>query len=437
MTAARTRFVAGPGGRVSGEIRVPGDKSISHRAAMLGAIASGSTEIHGFLDGEDCIATLAAFGAMGVQIERPAATQVVVRGVGMRGLRAPSAALDLGNSGTAMRLLAGLLCGQAFDSTLIGDASLMRRPMERVAAPLRHMGADVRTSNGRPPLAIAGGRKLRGYAHQLDVPSAQVKSAILLAGLYANGRTTVSEPLPSRDHTERMLGAFGVPVSRDDAAVSIMGPATLTATRVDVPGDFSSAAFFIVAGLIAGVAPFRIRGVGVNPTRTGLLDILRLMGADIRLHDAASQAGEPVADIEVKPGGLRGITVPHELVTSAIDEFPVLFAAAAVADGETLVTGAAELRVKESDRIAAMAEGLVALGVEAEARPDGMRIRGGPVQGGVIESRGDHRVAMSFAVLAARASAPVVIRDVQNVATSFPGFAATARAAGLDLAAEG
>jgi len=435
--ATRATFIAGPGRRVSGEIRVPGDKSISHRAAMLGAVASGITEIDGFLDGEDCAATLAALASMGVRIERPAATQVVMHGAGLRGLRAPSAALDLGNSGTAMRLLAGLLCGQGFDSTLIGDASLMRRPMERVAAPLRRMGANVRTSNGRPPLVIAGNRPLRGCAHHLDLPSAQVKSAILLAGLYAHGRTAVSEPQPSRDHTERMLAAFGVPVSRDDATVAIEGPATLTATRVDVPGDFSSAAFFIVAGLIAGAAPLLIRGVGINPTRTGLLNILRLMGADIRVRNAASRAGEPVADIEVMPGELRGVVVPHELVAGAIDEFPVLFAAAAVAAGETLVTGAAELRVKESDRIAVMAEGLAALGIPVETLPDGVRIRGGPVRGGVVESRGDHRVAMSFAVLAARASTPVLIRNVQNVATSFPGFAATARAAGLDLAAEG
>lgn len=437
MTATRASFIAGPGGRVSGEIRVPGDKSISHRAAMLGAIAAGATEIQGFLDGEDCIATLAAFASMGVRIERPSATRVVIHGAGMRGLRAPAAALDLGNSGTAMRLLAGILCGQSFDSTLVGDASLMRRPMERVAAPLRRMGASVRTSNGRPPLVIAGNRPLRGCAHHLDLPSAQVKSAILLAGLYATGRTTVGEPQPSRDHTERMLSAFGVPVSRDDAMVSIEGPAALTATRIDVPGDFSSAAFFIVAGLIVGTAPLLIRGVGVNPTRTGLLDILRLMGADIGVENVAGRAGEPVADIEVRPGGLRGIAVPNELVASAIDEFPALFAAAAVAAGETLVTGAAELRVKESDRIAVMAAGLSALGVSVEALPDGMRIRGGPVRGGVVESRGDHRVAMAFAVLAARATAPVVIRDVQNVATSFPDFAATARAAGLDLAEGG
>lgn len=437
MTAAGARFIASPGGRVSGEIRVPGDKSISHRAAMLGAIARGRSEIHGFLDGEDCRATVAAFGSMGVAIEHPAPDRMIIHGVGAQGLRAPPAALDLGNSGTAMRLLAGLLSAQRFDSVLIGDASLMSRPMERVAVPLRRMGADVRTNHGRAPLAIAGGRTLRGCAQSLDVASAQVKSAVLLAGLHADGRTTISEPQQSRDHTERMLGAFGVTVRREQGAVELDGPATLSAARIDIPGDFSSAAFFIVAALIAGKAPLVIRGVGVNPTRTGLIEILRLMGADIRLHQLAERSGEPVADIEVRPGELRGIVVPHELVASAIDEFPVLFAAAAVASGETLVTGAAELRVKESDRIAVMADGLAALGIEAEARADGMRIRGGSVAGGAVESRGDHRVAMALAVLAARAEAPVIVRDVQYVAISFPGFAATARAAGLDLAEAG
>ena len=437
MTAADARFIASPGGQVSGEIQVPGDKSISHRAALLGSIAEGTTEIRGFLEGEDCLATLAALSAMGIRIERPAAGRVVIHGRGLHGLSAPPAALDLGNSGTAMRLLAGLLCGQSFDSTLIGDASLMRRPMERVAAPLRRMGAQLRTQHGRPPIEIAGTRSLRGCEHRLDLPSAQLKSAILLAGLYADGRTIVSEPGRSRDHTERMLVAFGVPVAREDATVALDGPAQLAAASIDVPGDFSSAAFFIVAALIAGSAPFVIRGVGVNPTRTGLLAILQLMGADIRIQPVAARGGEPVADIEVRPGQLRGIAVPHELVASAIDEFPVLFAAAAVAEGETRVSGAAELRVKESDRIAVMAEGLAALGVTAEALPDGMSIHGGPVGAGVVESRGDHRVAMAFAVLAARAAGPIVIREVQNVATSFPGFVATARAAGLDLSQEG
>jgi 3-phosphoshikimate 1-carboxyvinyltransferase len=426
-----------PGGRVAGEIRVPGDKSISHRAAMLGSIADGATDIHGFLDGGDCRATLAACAAMGVAVERPAHDRVVIQGRGPQGLRAPANALDLGNSGTAMRLLAGLLAGQLFDSILIGDASLMKRPMERVAAPLRRMGVDIRTNDGRPPIAIAGGRTLRGTRHELDVPSAQVKSAILLAGLYANGTTRIVEPEPSRDHTERMLPAFGVSVTREDATVAISGPARLAGTRIDVPGDFSSAAFFIVASLIAGRAPLRILGVGVNPTRTGLLDILRLMGADIRQLSASQHDGEPVADLEIHPGPLRGIAVPRELVARSIDEFPVLFAAAAVAEGETLVTGAAELRVKESDRITAMAKALGAVGIETETLADGLRVWGGRPQGGIVDSHGDHRVAMAMAVLAARAASPVVINDVQNVATSFPGFATTAAAVGLRIAEEG
>ena len=437
MSGTQPEFIAEPGGRVAGEIRVPGDKSISHRAAMLGAIADGATDIHGFLDGEDCRATLSAFTAMGVTIERPAHDRVVIQGRGPQGLRAPANALDLGNSGTAMRLLAGLLCGQSFDSILIGDASLMKRPMERVAAPLRRMGADIRTNNGRPPIAIAGGRTLRGAAHELEFPSAQVKSAILLAGLHAQGTTRVTEPEPSRDHTERMLPAFGVSVSREDAAVAISGPVLLAGTRIDVPGDFSSAAFFIVASLIAGNAPLRIRGVGVNPTRTGLLDILRLMGADIRRLSESEQGGEPVADLEVHPGPLRGITVPRELVARSIDEFPVLFAAAAVAEGETRVTGAAELRVKETDRIAAMAKALAAVGIETEALADGLRVQGGRPRGGIVDSHGDHRVAMAMAILGSRATAPVVIRDVRNVATSFPGFATTAAAVGLRIAEEG
>ena len=426
-------FVSGPCAGVAGEIRVPGDKSISHRALMLGAIADGRTEASGFLDSADCRATLAACVAMGVKVDRPAPDRLIIHGAGMHGLKAPGAALDLGNSGTAMRLLAGLLCAQDFDSVLVGDSSLSRRPMERIAAPLRRMGADIRTNGGRPPLAISGRRSLRGCAHELEVPSAQVKSAILLAGLYAKGRTSVTEPVPTRDHTERMLQALGVAVSRDDATVSLAGPVALSGTTIVVPGDFSSAAFFIVAGVVAGRGPLLIRGIGVNPTRTGLLDILGLMGADIRLLNPRECGREPVADLQVMPGALRGINVPHELVASTIDEFPVLFAAAALADGETLVRGAAELRVKESDRIAVMADGLRALGVQVETLPDGLRIQGGPVGGGIVESRGDHRVAMAFAVLAARAAEPVVIRDVRHVATSFPGFVATARLAGLEL----
>ena len=421
---------------VAGEVRVPGDKSISHRAAMLGAIAEGTTEIHGFLEGADCLATLSALSAMGARSERAGPGHFLVHGVGLRGLRKPPGPLDLGNSGTSMRLLAGILAGQSFHSTLVGDTSLMRRPMERVAAPLRRMGADVQTHDGHAPLSIRGDRRLTGCDHVLDVPSAQVKSALLLAGLFADGRTRVREPGHSRDHTERMFCAFGVSVVREPDAVAVSGPASLAACRVRVPGDFSSAAYFLAAGLVAGSNALTVRDVGVNPTRTALLDILRAMGADIRVHELPDAGAEPVADLEVRPGPLRGVTVPAALAPAAIDELPLLFAIAALADGETVVTGAAELRVKETDRIVTMAAGLEALGVAVQVQPDGLRIRGGAVRGGTVDSRGDHRVAMAFAVLAARAKSAVTILDVQNVGTSFPGFDQVARSAGLRLSEE-
>lgn len=404
---------------------------------MLGAIAEGTTEINGFLEAGDCRATLAALQSLGAGVDRSVPGTIRIRGAGLRGLRAPDGPLDLGNSGTSMRLLTGLLAGQAFDSVLVGDASLMQRPMDRVALPLARMGATIGTADGRPPVAIAGGRILRGCEHVLETPSAQVKSALLLAGLYADGATRVREPGISRDHTERMLPAFGVPVQRAAGAAGLTGAARLEAARIDVPGDFSSAAFFIVAGLIAGRGPLVIRGVGVNPTRSALIEILRAMGGDIRLHALADAGAEPRADIEVRPSALTGIAVPASLVPIAIDELPVLFAAAAVATGESVVTGAGELRVKESDRLAAMADGLAAVGVACERVPDGLRIRGGAVAGGTVDSFGDHRVAMAFAVLGAAAQSPIAVRGVQNVATSFPGFAAVARAAGLELAEGG
>ena len=423
-------WIARRGAGVGGRISVPGDKSVSHRAMMLGGLAEGVTRVTGFLDSEDCLATLGAMRAMGVSIDRPARTEVVVHGVGLRGLKAPSGPLDMGNAGTAMRLFTGLLAGQAFDTELVGDSSLMRRPMERVAVPLRRMGATIETRDGRPPVRITGSRALSGIDWRLEVASAQVKSAILLAGLYASGVTTVTEPAVTRDHTERMLRAFGVPVESVGFTARLT-PAPLSAANVAVPGDFSSAAFFIVAALVAGRGPLTIANVGVNPTRTGLLDILRLMGARIEIAEPRLAGDEPVADLVVHPGPLRGIAVPPELVPLAIDEFPVLFAAAAVAEGETLVTGAAELRVKESDRIAVMAEGLRSLGTDAEPLPDGMRIRGGRLGGGHVHSHGDHRIAMSFAVAATRAEGDVRIDDVANVATSFPGFLAVAGAAGI------
>jgi 3-phosphoshikimate 1-carboxyvinyltransferase len=436
------RYIVGPGGRVEGEITVPGDKSISHRALMLGGIADGVTDITGFLAGEDCLATLRALQAMGVTIDRPEEEHVIVRGVGLEGLRGCATPLDMGNAGTAMRLFMGLLAPQRFGSTLIGDESLMRRPMERVAAPLRLMGADIRTHAGKPPVEIAAGRSLRAIDYTLPVASAQVKSAILLAGLQASGRTRVTEPAPSRDHTERMLGAFGVEVLRSGAEIALEGGQELHATHIPVPADFSSAAFFLVAGCLAAGHGLLLRNVGVNPTRTGLLELLLQMGADIRVHHASAAGrgaasetiGEPVADIEVRASRLKGIKVPEALVPLAIDEFPVFFVAAACAEGETLVRGALELRVKETDRLAAMAQGLTVLGVRNELLDDGLWIQGGAgFGGGTSDSHGDHRIAMAFAMASLRAQRQIEILDVANVATSFPGFVRLSQSVGLQI----
>jgi 3-phosphoshikimate 1-carboxyvinyltransferase len=423
-----------PSQRVSGAIRVPGDKSISHRSLMLGGLAHGTTEVTGFLDSADCLATLGALRAMGVRIERLSDTELTVHGAGPAGLQAPAQLLDMGNAGTAIRLFMGLLAGQPFESTLSGDASLQKRPMERVAKPLRLMGADITTVDGKPPVRIRPVARLQGIDYALPMASAQVKSAILLAGLFAEGSTRVTEPAPTRDHTELMLQGFGVTVGRAPGEVRLAGGQRLQAAPVRVPGDFSSSAFFLVAGCLAGASDFVVENVGVNPTRTGLLDILRLMGADIRLHPRGGSGPEPVADIEVRASQLRGIAVPEALVPLAIDEFPVLFIAAACAQGETVVSGAGELRVKESDRLAVMAEGLTRLGVENELMPDGIRIRGGEgFSGGRVDSHGDHRIAMSFAVASLRARGQIEIEDVENVGTSFPGFVSTARRAGLAI----
>jgi 3-phosphoshikimate 1-carboxyvinyltransferase len=422
-----------PSRRLGGMIEIPGDKSISHRALMLGGLAEGMTRITGFLAGEDCLSTLQALQAMGVRIRRPAPTEVIVHGGGMDSLRAPAAPLDMGNAGTAIRLFMGLLSGAPFESTLIGDHSLMRRPMERVAVPLRLMGAKIDTSEGKPPVVIHGGAPLQGIDYLLPVASAQVKSAILLAALSAEGTTRVTEPAPTRDHTERMLGGFGVQVERSGATASLAGGQRLRAHAVEVPGDISSAAFFLVAAALGSIDGLTLRNVGINPTRTGILEMLRLMGADLTIVPRPVQGPEPTADITVRAAPLRGIHVPPELVPLAIDEFPVFFIAAAAASGETLVTGAAELRVKESDRLAVMAEGLRALGVQCELLADGMRIVGGPIQGGTVHSHADHRIAMAFAVAATRATGPIRIEDVANVATSFPGFPELARSIGLQI----
>lgn len=411
---------------------------------MLGGIARGTTRIEGFLEGEDCLATLGALRALGVPIARPAPGVVEVQGVGPDGLEGCTQALDMGNAGTAMRLFMGLLAGQAFDSTLIGDSSLMRRPMERAAAPLRLMGARIETREGRPPVHIRGGQRLHGIDFAMPVASAQVKSAVLLAGLYADGETRVTEPAVTRDHTERMLGGFGVDIRREGATAMLRGGQALTGARIAVPGDFSSAAFFMVAGSIAdpgaGAGELVLENVGLNPTRTGLLELLLAMGADIRVLDRRDDGPEPIGTLIVRPSRLRGIEVPAHVVPLAIDEFPVFFIAAACAEGPSLLRGAEELRVKESDRLAVMAEGLRALGVEHDLLPDGTQLAGrsgaGPVfRGGAVDSHGDHRIAMSFAVASLQAAGDIRIADVANVATSFPGFADLVRGIGLRLEA--
>ena len=427
-------FKLQPGGDITGEARVPGDKSISHRSIMLGALARGVTRISGFLEGEDALATVAAFRAMGVRIDGPEEGVVTVHGVGLKGLSAPAAPLDLGNSGTSIRLLAGLLAGQSFDSVLTGDVSLRARPMARVMQPLAAMGAAIRAAEGeRPPLQVRGGRTLRGIHYDLPMASAQVKSCVLLAGLYSRGRTSVTEPAPTRDHTERMLRGFGYDVACADGAISLAGGGALRAIDIHVPADISSAAFFLVAATIAPDSELLLTHVGVNPTRTGIITLLRLMGADITLRNQREVGGEPVADILVRHAPLRGIDIPREQVPLAIDEFPVLFIAAACATGRTVLRGAAELRVKESDRIAAMAAGLTALGVSNEVLEDGIIIDGGAMGGGTIDTCHDHRIAMSFAIAALRAEDEIRIVDCDHVATSFPGFDALARGLGLQI----
>jgi 3-phosphoshikimate 1-carboxyvinyltransferase len=416
---------------------VPGDKSVSHRAIMLGAIADGVTRIDGFLEGEDTRATAAIFERLGVRIETPSPSQRIVHGVGLDGLRAAAGTLDCGNAGTGMRLLAGLLAGQAFDSVLIGDASLSKRPMRRVTEPLAMMGASIDTeAGGLPPLRIHGGRALQGIDHTLEVASAQVKSALLLAGLQASGETVVREPHPTRDYTERMLAAFGAEIDFAPGIARLRGGQRLRATDVAVPADFSSAAFFIVAASIVPGSELLLRQVGMNPRRTGLLHVLRAMGADIVEEHPGEQGGEPVADLRVRHAPLHGIEVPLAHVPDMIDEFPALFVAAACAEGTTVVRGAAELRVKESDRIATMAVGLRALGIAVDETEDGASLHGGRLHGGAVESHGDHRVAMALAVAAQRAAGDVRIGDVDNVATSFPGFEVLARGAGFGLRAD-
>lgn len=431
-------FLAKPGGQLSGRIRVPGDKSISHRSIMLGSLAEGTTEVEGFLEGEDALATLQAFRDMGVVIEGPHHGRVTIHGVGLNGLKPPPGPIYLGNSGTSMRLLSGLLAAQPFDTVLTGDASLSKRPMNRVANPLREMGAVIETAaEGRPPMTIRGGHKLKALTYTLPMASAQVKSCLLLAGLYAEGKTTITEPAPTRDHTERMLRGFGYTVEVDGPTASLEAGGKLTATHIEVPADISSAAFFLVAASIAEGSELVLEHVGINPTRTGVIDILNLMGGSITLENQREVGGEPVADLRVCGAKLKGIEIPEHLVPLAIDEFPVLFVAAACAEGRTVLRGAEELRVKESDRIQVMADGLLTLGVKCEPTPDGIIIEGGPIGGGEVHGHGDHRIAMAFSVASLRATAPIRIHDCANVATSFPNFLSLCAEVGIRVAEEG
>ncbi len=413
-----------PAGGLRGKISVPGDKSISHRSIMFGALSEGVTRISGFLQGEDNYSTLKAFRAMGVAIEDLGGGNLQVDGVGLHGLTEPSDILDCGNSGTTMRLMTGLLSGQDFFSVLTGDQYLRKRPMRRVVAPLSLMGAriDGRDGGERAPLVIRGGN-LHGIDYASPVASAQVKSAILLAGLYAEGQTTVREPHLSRDHSERMLRAFGADLASFSGGVTLTPGGRLTGREVIVPGDISSAAFFLVAGLITPNSELLIRNVGINPTRSGIIDILQAMGGQIELLEERDVCGEPVADLLVKSSDLHGIEIGGAVVSRAIDEFPVISVAAALAEGTTTIRDAHELRVKETDRIAAMVSELTKLGADVVAREDGMVINGVEcLSGGKVTSHGDHRIAMSLAVAACRASAEIAIADTDCTETSFPGF---------------
>ncbi|XQW86621.1 3-phosphoshikimate 1-carboxyvinyltransferase [Thalassotalea piscium] len=431
-------FVAQPGNAVSGDIIVPGDKSCSHRSIMFGALANGTTHVKGFLPGDDCLATMTAFKAMGIEIEGPdAENNVTIHGKGINGLTAPEQPLNIGNSGTTIRLMSGLLAGQQFASTMSGDNSLNKRPMGRVVTPLQAMGAAISASNdGTPPVVCQGlkkGEKLKAINYELPMASAQVKSCVLLAGMYADGITTVTEPGITRDHTERMLTAFGYPVTVDGNKISIEGGHQLTACDFQVPGDISSATFFMVAGLIAKSGEITIRNVGMNPTRIGAINILQQMNGDITIINERMAGGEPVADLIVKASNLQGIDINEADVPLAIDEFPAIFIAASCANGLTRLRGAEELRVKESDRIQAMADGLKILDIECTVYDDGIDIVGGQLTSGTIHSHDDHRIAMSFAISSLRASGTIEILECDNVATSFPNFVALANQVGLKL----
>lgn len=432
--ASGRTFQLEPATTLTGTVQVPGDKSMSHRSIMFGAIAEGVTEVSGFLEGEDSLHTLDAFKAMGVRIERGDAGEVTLYGQGADAIRSADGEIYLGNSGTGMRLLTGLLAGMNIPAVLTGDESLSGRPMRRIVNPLSEMGADIGTGDGgTPPLSIRKTKTLSGIEYVCPIASAQVKSAILLAGLHANGTTIVHEPAITRDHTERMLRGFGVEVEVNGLTASIRGGQKLHATNLVVPGDISSSAFFLVGASMTEGSKLTLTGVGMNPSRTGVIDILKLMGADIRVENERVTGGEPVADLHVIGSRLQGIAVPEELVSLAIDEFPAIFVAAVSAVGQTIVTGAEELRVKETDRIQVMADGLRALGANITDTPDGAIINGGRLSGGTADSCGDHRTAMSFSMASLICDGPITVLDCDNVNTSFPGFAQIAKKAGLNI----
>jgi 3-phosphoshikimate 1-carboxyvinyltransferase len=421
------------GGTVAGRVAVPGDKSISHRAALIGALASGTTTITGFLHSADCRATLAALRALGVAIEADTDNVIRIQGRGGAPFQAPAKPLDLGNSGTSIRLLAGLLAGQGIPAVLTGDDSLRARPMGRVTEPLRAMGSRIDDKDWHAPLRLNGGA-LHGIRYRLPVASAQVKSALLLAGLHADGETWV-ESAPTRDHTERMLEDFGVRLLRDDAGIGVTRCdwSTIAGRPIRVPGDASSAAFFAVGAALVPGATVVLEGIGMNPGRTGFLEILRRMGATVVSGTETQSGGEPSADVTVTGGPLHGVSIAAPEIPGLIDEIPALLVAAACAEGETVLDGAGELRHKESDRLAAMAEGLRALGGMVDERPEGLQITGGPLKSGTVNARGDHRVAMAFVIAGTRADGPVRIQDCSTIDTSFPGFVACAQAAGIEL----
>ena len=428
-----TNFRIEPSNSIIGKVNIPGDKSISHRAIILAAIADGESRIKNFLQGEDTLATIRVFQKMGVNIKNDGDI-IIVKGVGLHGLRVENPTLDFGNSGTSVRLLSGLLSAQNFSSQLIGDESLMKRPMSRIINPLQKMNAKINcTDLGTLPIKIEGGQKIEGIEYELPIFSAQLKSCLLLAGLYAEGTTKIIENMATRDHTERMLANFSHSVIKKGNQISIKKADRLIGCEIIVPGDFSSAAYFIVAAILTPNSNIILENVGVNPTRNAMIKIMKLMGADVELKNERLESGEPVATIYAKTSKLIGIDIPEELVPVAIDELPIILVAAACAKGKTKLSGAAELRVKESDRIQSMLDGFISLGIKVKALEDGMIIEGGQYNGGVINSNDDHRIAMAFSIAGIIAKAPIIINSCKNVATSFPEFVDTAKHLGMNI----